>query len=105
MMSINVNAQSSCQPTKACKKACSKTAKADKESKAKTDATASLFKFASTTKEAKATKGKDCCKPACCTLPCSKKGAKATTTSVTGVNNEKATTAKEPVAAMKPKSN
>ena len=102
-MSVNAQAQSTCQPTKACKKVCTKSTKATTQANTKTEATADLFKLTST-KEATAKKGKACCvkaKQGCCVSVC-KKGTKASKTSVTTVSNKKT---KEPVAALKPRSN
>ena len=103
-MSVNAQAQSTCQPKKGCKKVCTKTNKSATQTK--TASNTIDFLNVNSTKEAKAKKGKACCKAqkqGCCALPCSKKGAKASTTSVTTVSNKG--TIKEPVAALKPKSN
>lgn len=103
-MSVNAQAQTTCQPKDCktnpiCKKICSKTAKADK----KAEGTASLVKL-NATNETK-TEQKASCKPANCKASCTKKGTKAATTSVTAVKNQNVTAKKEPVAALKPKSN
>jgi hypothetical protein len=103
-MSVNAQAQSSCQPKKGCKKVCTKTTKGATQTKSASN----TFDFlnVNSKKEAKAKTGKKCCAggatPGCCILPCSKKGAKATRTSVTSVSNK---TSKESVTALKPKSN